>query len=100
MTKLQIGAAGGAPPPPGGRGPCPASAARVPGGLGGRGRDSGLAWIHRGAASWLQSLATESLSGTGEALYEAGRAWAAQSPERSDACPKAGQDAGLRSGGR
>lgn len=99
MTKLLIGAAGGAPPPPGGRGPCPASAARVPGGQRGRGDDSGLARIHRGASSLLQSVATEVPSGTGEVLREAGRAWAARSRERSDACPKAGQDAGLRRGG-
>lgn len=100
MTKLLIGAAGGAPPPPGGRGPCPASAARVPGGQGGRGGDSGLAGIHRGAASLLQSAATEVPPGTGEELQEARRAWAALSPERSVACPKAGQDAGLRNSGR
>lgn len=99
MTKLRIGEAGGAPPPPGGRGPCPASAARVPGGQGGRGGDSGLARIHRGAASLLQSAATEVPSGTGEVQQGAGRVWAARSPERSDACPKAGQDAELRNRG-
>lgn len=86
MTKLRIGAAGGAPPPPGGRGPCPASAARVPGGQGGRGGDSELAQIHRVAASLLQSAATEVPWGTDEALQEVGRAWAARSSERSLRC--------------